>query len=140
LGAIWFHAIDFANAMSEVVGHKSGLALSREDLIEHVQDEDSWVDLFRLPDYQMIRIRSEAVEALVAHLLYRVGNIETPDTISEVIKLYHRFKKDENTSERLLAVMNDFGPLLQEAVDRTPQDTKLVDPTDLLTTIVRKHG
>jgi restriction system protein len=79
MGAIWFQAIDFANAMSELIGHKSGLALSRQDLIEHVQDEDDWADLFRLSDDETIRIRSEAVEALVAHLLYRVGNIETPD-------------------------------------------------------------
>jgi len=140
LGAIWFQAIDFANAMSELIGHKSGLALSRQDLIEHVQDEDDWADLFRLSDDETIRIRSEAVEALVAHLLYRVGNIETPDIRPAMIKMYHRFKKDKNNLARFQSVIEDFNPLLQEEVDRTPQDAKLLDPTDLLTTIARKHG
>jgi len=142
LGAIWFQAIDFANAMSELIGHKSGLALSRQDLIEHVQDEDEddWANLFRLPDDETIRIRSEVVEALVAHLLYRVGNIETPDNRPTGIIMYHRFKKNKKDLARWEAVMEDYVPLLQEAVDRMPQDAKLLDPTDLMTAIERKHG
>jgi restriction system protein len=62
------------------------------------------------------------------------------DNGMNLIKMYHRFKKDKNNLARWQAVIEDFNPLLQEAVDRTPQDAKLLDPTDLLTTIARKHG
>jgi restriction system protein len=79
MGAIWFQAIDFANSMSELVGHKSGLALSRHDFIDHLEDEPSWAELFSLADDEVIRIRSEGVEELLATLLYRIGNIETSD-------------------------------------------------------------
>jgi restriction system protein len=49
-------------------------------------------------------------------------------------------KNNKKDLARLLAVMEDYTPLLQEAVDRTPQDATSVDPTNLLTTIARKHG
>jgi len=71
MGGIWYQAGEFANAMSELIGHKSGLALSRQNFIDHLEDAADWANLFRLGDDEIIRIRSEAVEALVAQLLYR---------------------------------------------------------------------
>jgi restriction system protein len=141
MGAIWYPAIEFSNTMSELIGHKSGLALSREDFIEHLDEEPDWATLFRLADEEMIRIRSEEVEALVAELLYRIGNIDTPDIMPPSIRLYHIFKHDKKKLKNFNAIMEDYTVLFDEAVQNTiATDSQSVDPTDLLLAIIDKHG
>jgi len=55
--------------------------------------------------------------------------------------MFHRFKNNERDLSRLMAVMEDYSPLLDKAVQATiANDGKSVDPTDLLNTIAKKHG
>jgi restriction system protein len=94
-----------------------------------------------LADEEMIRIRSEEVEALVAELLYWIGNIDTPDIMPPSIRLYHIFKHDKKKLKNFNAIMEDYTVLFDEVVQNTvATGSQSVDPTDLLLAIIAKHG
>lgn len=139
MGGIWYQAIEFANTMSELIGHKSGLALSRGELVGHLDNSPEWARLFEMPDDQMFRIRSEEVEAIVAQLLYRVGNIETPEV--RFPSMFHQFKHDKDNLDAYFAIMHDYNILFKEAMDVSIEsEINLIDPTNLLKEISRKYG
>jgi restriction endonuclease len=91
MGAFWSSRVRIVTSLSELVGYKSGLALTREEIATHLPQLGEFVTG---PDDQAIRVRSEEYEQLVRWLLYKVGRIPTPHLISPTITLYHKYKKE----------------------------------------------
>ena len=92
MGTIRFSSsLELITSLSEVTGYKSGLALNRREIFKHLHDKSE--DLIG-PDDAVVRVRAEEYDELVRILLYRVGNIPTPDLIFPGIRLYHRYKSD----------------------------------------------
>ena len=98
MGAIWFTRIEMLGAVSEIVGHKSGLALSRDEIRDHAPER---TDLCNGEDDERIRLRSEEMEDVVRELLYSVRNIPTPSVGHPAITLYHRHKADADDAARV---------------------------------------
>ncbi|HBP1718584.1 TPA: restriction endonuclease [Pseudomonas aeruginosa] len=72
--AMNFFPGDLAETLSEMAGYKVGLALSVEEICEHLaQGPGKMADIIRHSEVYGIRIRSEEYEALHYRLLHRIG-------------------------------------------------------------------
>jgi restriction system protein len=130
MGAIWFRRSSLLASVSEIVGYKSGLALTREDLVRHAQEEDAC--LFDGPDDEKLRIRSEEFEELIAGFLYAVGNIRSAHILHPVVAVMKRFRRDREARDLVSPVLDliaetvvpapdkplDLGPFVQAALDK----------------------
>jgi hypothetical protein len=84
---------------------QAGLALTRDDLVRHAQEEDAC--LFDGPDDEKLRIRSEEFEELIAGFLYAVGNIRSAHILHPVVAVMKRFRRDREARDLVSPVRPD---------------------------------
>ncbi len=114
MGSVHFSPGELYGTLSEIVGCKSGLALSREDIdrfLKASDEVDEFTDYLSGSDDSYLRIESIVFEAMVATLLYQVGVLESPSVVPSYIRLYHAYKDDRATRElyeALAAKWTDF--------------------------------
>jgi hypothetical protein len=130
MGTIRFRRASLLGCVSETVGYKSGLTLTREDLIQHAAEDDR--DLFEGSDDDEVPIRSEEFEELIAGFLYTVGNIRSPHILHPVVAIFKRFKRDREARDLVSPVLDlipetvipvpdkpvDLGPFVKAALDK----------------------
>ena len=58
MGGMWFEPETLGDSLSETAGYKSGLALSIEEMCDHLASTD-YADLLVASETQPIRIRAE---------------------------------------------------------------------------------
>ena len=139
MGAFIASSMAIAGYLGEMVGHKAGLALTREDLAEHLCDTPDVQGVVRMEEDRPIHLRSEEFEAAVHGLLYRVGNIPTPNPLPPGIAVHHRFADDPAHSEVLDGVLTRCLELLTDTIANTAHGTPL-DPAQLLETVAIEFG
>ncbi len=91
MGGIWIQEADLIQQFIELVGFKSGLVISEERILSWLLELDLFIQR-PCSDSSLVRIRSESVEEVVAHLLYKVGNVSDPYSGPPTIKTYLEFK------------------------------------------------
>ncbi len=123
MGAMHFRRIEFVASLSEHVGYKAGLALTRGRMAELLDQEQDGLVLGN--DDTMLRLRSEAYAEHVCKLLYEVGNIDSPDSMPSIFGLYRRFEKDKRLFSVYLAVHELFNQFCEQSFETSS------DPTDL---------
>jgi restriction system protein len=133
MGAIWFRRAELLGSVSEVVGYKSGLALTREEIAQHTPEE---AHLWQGDDDERIRVRSEEFEELVTRLLYEVGNIRTPRVVFPSIALYHKFKRDREKRELVPKILE----LFIEIFKLDEKDGLSGDVDSFLLAALKRHG
>tara|TARA_B100000700_G_scaffold307639_1_gene384333 strand:+ start:1549 stop:2562 length:1014 start_codon:yes stop_codon:yes gene_type:complete len=93
MGAIWFDKRDFADHLHEIIGYKSGIAASIEqmcDLLSGTGFDDEIVS----SEKHGIRIRSEDYDTLYYTLLHKVGVTDRPlDGIFEIFKISRELER-----------------------------------------------
>ena len=139
MGAFIASSMAIAGYLGEMVGYKAGLALTREDLAEHLCDTPDIRDVVRMEDDRPVHLRSEEFETAVNGLLYRVGNIPTPDPLPPGIGVRRRFADDPTHSKVLDEVLTRCLELLNDTIANTPHGTPL-DPSQLLKTVATDYG
>lgn len=92
MAATWITGKEIAVQASEIVGYKSGLAVSRERMVLLLPATSKYTRLLKIPDETLQRIRLEDFEGLVAELLYGLGVSETPESGTPTLVL--RYAKD----------------------------------------------
>jgi restriction system protein len=75
LGSIVFDARILGDSISETVGYKAGLALSLDEICEHLSGTD-YPDIIRASEEHPVRLRADEYGALFYKLLHRVGYTE----------------------------------------------------------------
>lgn len=93
MGAIWCKTRELIASTAEIVGFKSGLALSSEQLKSFTLD--GYEDIFASDQNKLIRMRAEEYEMFFAHILYKLGVISTDNIAPFIIILFHKYKEDE---------------------------------------------
>lgn len=116
MGAMHFRRIELVASLSEHVGYKAGLALTRERIAEMLdQQEDGLV----LGDEDvMLRVRSETYDDYLCKLLYEVGNISSPESMPSIFSLYHKFAKNKRMFPVYMAVQKLFNEYCEECFDK----------------------
>lgn len=139
MGAFWLSRVELIGTTSEIVGHKSGLALTRSELARFVPVHlrDLWLGADRI----LLRVRSEEFEELIAAALYGVGNIPTPSIAFPGIRLFHKYKNDPSKNPIFMDMMGIFPEFLQRGMAETEAAGKrAIDPTPFLKEARGRHG
>lgn len=137
--AILTSRIEMITKTSEIVGHKSGLALTRDELTRLIPAAHR--KMWRGPDEGILRIRSEEFESLIASLLYEVGNIPTPVAAPPVAALSTRYRNDEGDLEILYEVVTIWIENWEEVLKAAEEsEGKSIDPTPFFDEAERRFG
>ena len=75
MGSIVFGPEVLNDSLSETVGYKAGLALSLEEMCDHLSGT-TYPDLLRESERAPVRLRAEDYNSLFYKLLHRVGYSE----------------------------------------------------------------
>ena len=141
MGGIWFDPETLGDGLSETAGYKSGLALSIEEMCDHLADT-RYADLLRDSETQTVRIRSEDYDELFYKLLHRIGYTkeEYSGYIAATARLLHKCRGTnlEPIHEGILELFIEIWPKL---ISQSLADgTKLVDPTPFITSAFERYG
>lgn len=134
----------FADQLSELAGYKAGLALSIEELCDHLTGDDRNLgDLVTQSEKWGIRIRSEDFEAVCYRLYYRIGyTSDEYDGCPPGIRLYHKYKGSKKSLTLYEAVATICNDMLTQMVvlDPVPVPKSGLDPTPILMRCHQEHG
>jgi restriction system protein len=131
LGAIWFKRAELIGHTTELVGYKSGLALTRERAGELLGADFN--EYWDGDDESILRVRSEEFEALFIKLLYEVGATASPSPMPFSIALYHKYKADPESLEIYKGVGELFAPAMHKAMDSAEkQGKRAIDPREFI--------
>ena len=138
MGAFVASSMEIAGYLGELVGYKAGLALTREELAEHLSETPDIRDTVLVTENRQVRLRSEEFEEAVSGLLYRVGNIPTPRPLPPGLAVRRRFQDDPVHSKVVDEILTRSLELLKGEVN-TPKGTPL-DPRRLLEAVATEFG
>ncbi|PJN59806.1 hypothetical protein PAEAM_28410 [Paenibacillus sp. GM1FR] len=135
MGAAWIHRGVIVRQTSEVIGYKAGLALTKKEFDSIISKQ--YYEIWQGPDEELLRIRSEEYDDLIAHLLYEVGNIASPDPLPHVTLT----KKYMNTPLFSLyyEVANSWNLFLMTWMEQN-SNNKDIDPSSFVESIIANHG
>ncbi|WP_375102270.1 restriction endonuclease (plasmid) [Paenibacillus sp. RS8] len=137
MGAIWINRGGLVRQTSEMIGYKAGLALTRKEFDSIMPKK--FKELWGGSEKELLRIRSEEYEGLIAHLLYAVGNISSPDLLPyfSLTKKYFKtplFSLYSEINKGWTMYLSNWMKQHDNSKD------KVIDPLPFLEGIIAKHG
>jgi restriction system protein len=141
VGSIIFAPQTLADNLSETAGYKAGLALSLEELCDHLSGTD-YPDLILKSESGMVRLRAEEHEALFYKLLHRIGyTAEEYDGDFTGAKRFHRYRKNKRELEVFQGMLEIFAATWDDVMDQALKSgAKSLDPTPFLAACMAKYG
>ncbi|HHN8430262.1 restriction endonuclease [Morganella morganii] len=139
-------AMNFKNAalvsvMSEAAGFKTGLTLDKNDIVELFPENSKFKNILSLPDERHIRMHSEEVDEVFAYILFKLGSVDSPNTMPSTVILYHKYKDDPELTKINEAIMNLWIQHIgSEMVKAIQNGTNSLDPTLFMSECNNKFG
>jgi len=134
MGGISFGPRILADSLSETAGYKAGLALSLEELCDHLSGTE-YPDIIRQSEDTGTRLRSEEFEDLFYKLLYRIGYMkdEYHGMAHASAKNFHKYRRKGLLPE-YEAVLDLFNRMWIELIQNSSnlKGRKSIDPTGVL--------
>lgn len=139
MGAIIFDPQTLTDTLSETAGYKSGLALSVEEMCDHLSGSE-FPDILRASEEHTVRLRSEEYAGLFYKLLHRIGyTAEEYDGDITGARLYHKYK--DTALEQWTGVTDLFIKLWPKLVEATiAAGSKSLDPRPFIQAAFDKYG
>lgn len=109
MGTNWISPNEFAGFLGDRVGYKSGLALTRDELIQHMDSTDPLINIMSKYSDQPAPLRSDNIEDTFQLVLYRLGTIPRPFVGHAPTILDLEFRTDENRRRLLSDILRDLG-------------------------------
>ncbi|WP_372029199.1 restriction endonuclease [Pseudomonas kurunegalensis] len=127
-----FGAGDLNEYLADLSGYKVGLALTLEELYDHLSGEEGYADLARESEQGGIRLHSTELEAIAYRLLFRVGYTEEEyDGDQTGAKLFHKYRR--NGQEELhLAVVKAWNQMMPSMIEAALRSDRGLDPSPYL--------
>ncbi len=138
MGGIWGSREYFNDALIEIAGYKAGVILTDAELFDIMREDPEVSRILDPAGPGGGRIHSSGFEEAVTLLLYKLGNIASPDNISITIELFHKYSK-AGQGELYQSVMEAYLPFMEAELVKE-QPTGKIDPTPLITAMYDKHG
>jgi restriction system protein len=139
MAAIWTRRIQFVAAIGELVGYKSGLALTRQELCDSAPDD--YRGIWSGDEDDVLRIRVEVYEEVLAWILFRLGNIPSPSLVPPPTRVILGCKDDPERYRMALDIGQLMPGFLESGLRQAEeQQSRLIDPTPLLEEVYKRHG
>ncbi len=141
LGSINISRTAAVETLSEIVGYKAGILIGPEELRDLLQDYDPQL-AERIASEQVggFRFHSSEFQEIVAHLLFKVGNIESPSTVPYSIAMFHKAKKDPKDLECYFGVMESYDKFIRKALRSNLAPGSQIDPEEFMRDAKNRHG
>lgn len=111
MGTILCNRLDLITTLSETIGYKSGLALSKDEIIERLPEYN---DYLTGDNEDGLRVRSDVFEGMVLELLYKLGNIHSPKSKPIILELYQKYSDTPANQELLAKIIELLNKYLSE--------------------------
>lgn len=141
MASISFSPRSLADGLSETAGHKVGLALSLEEICDHLSGT-RYPDIIIRSEQQGARLRSEEYEDVFYKLLHRIGytNKEFGGLAQGLGEMFHKYKK-LGKLEELNEISELYNKLFTESMQEALKSkSKAINPKKMLTQIHKKYG
>lgn len=140
MGSIIFAPGTLADGLSETAGYKAGLALSIEELCDHLSGTD-YPDIINDSEEGPVRLRAEDYEALFYKLLYRIGyTAEEYDGDYVGAKRFHKYSKNGQL-DIFHGMLEIYNSIWTDLINKTAAEgKKSIDPTPFLVQCYEKYG
>ena len=112
MGSIVFSAGELPQTLGEVTGYKAGIALTLDELLNHLSTESR--EVVSEAVQSVARIESYVFAELSAELLFAIGNISSPTAVPSCVQLFHKYRADSQLSQTYGAVLDRFTAFLEE--------------------------
>jgi hypothetical protein len=116
--AIWFERGNLVSMLIDIASFKAGIVINEEDLTRLMKDSPEAEELFS--ECEMLRLESVVVEDMVAHLLWRLGNIPTPERTFPVFDLAREYQHISGGRELALQIAHDFSEFAHDWMKKRP--------------------
>ncbi|MNZ36151.1 Restriction endonuclease [compost metagenome] len=140
MGSILFDPEILGDSLSETAGYKAGLALSIEEMCDHLVGT-RYSDILRASETQVVRLRSEDYDELFYKLLHRIGYTKEEFNGDVTgLGLFHKYRdtKLEHVHAGVQAIFIEIWPkLIQAAIAK---GTKILDPTPYIRAAHERFG
>ncbi|MEI2400504.1 MULTISPECIES: restriction endonuclease [Paenibacillus] len=129
----------FISQTSEIIGYKSGLALTLSEFSEIIPKR--FIALWEGSRNESIRFRAEEYEELIAHLLYELGNTRTPDFLPHTSLSVHYLRKEPEKLELYMEISKAWTDFLTQFL-KNPENhkTKIIDPEPFIVEMKVEYG
>ncbi|MDD3937570.1 restriction endonuclease [Rhodoferax sp.] len=110
MGSIWTPKNDFAAFFGEQVGLKSGLALSREELVSHIGANDPISLVIGSASDDLVRLRAAEVADAFQRVLFRLGRLDSEFVGHGPTLLHFKYQSDvekHSCLQQVLALLGD---------------------------------
>lgn len=140
MGSINFTAGTMIGSLSDTVGSKTGLALTKDRLIELLERRQVKLvqDLRALGDDDWVRIHSSAFEEAVESLLYSLGALESERNLMPMAALLKKFGRAD------MEIANGVGQIFVEFMENTWDYKRTerghLDPAPFMKACAERYG
>jgi restriction system protein len=134
---IWFNSGTLIPSISEIVGYKSGLALTRQELLDSIAGEDT-ARLVSESDCTLVTLRGEEFWGILIDILYHIGNIASPNYEWPTDELFRKYRRDSRRRKIARQVVNLFIDFMSSPSER--QKSGPVDTARFLVLVAETHG
>jgi restriction system protein len=110
MASIWTTTNEFAAFFGEQVGLKSGLALTRNELVSHIGANDPIASVIASVSDCLVRLRSDEVEDSFQRVLFRLGRLDREFVGHGPTLLHNKYHADaekHSCLQRVLALLGD---------------------------------
>lgn len=132
---------EFISTLSEAAGFKTGIALDKSQLIGLFPDGSGFKEQLSMKDESVIRIHSSDIDELFMQVLYYLGNVDSPSSISSTIRLLHKYKKDKELFPIYMSVFQLYTEhqklMLDEAINT---GSKTLNPENFIKECALRYG
>ena len=137
MGRIRFNSGSLIPSVGEIVGYKSGLALTRQELLASVSDADT-ARFIEESDRSLVILRSEEFQQIIIDILYRIGNVASPNYEWPTDELFRRYKRDSRRRKIARQVVDLFIDFMNSPSEKNNPGP--VDTPSFLMLVLKAHG
>ena len=141
MGAVITSVDDYLDSLSEIVGYKSGIALTRDELIGYLAEQPGLEGIREFDGKDVLRIRSEVIQDTVVRILNKLGNTDAKGFMPLGVDLLKKYQNDPKKLELLFKVGSMVSHMTVDAIPaaKKPKD-KTIDPAPIVKAVEEKYG
>lgn len=126
--------------LANLTGYKVGLALTLEELYDHLNGMEGYADIARQSEQSGIRLRSTEVESIAYRLMHRVGYTEQEyDGDHTGIWRFHKYRKSGQLElyEKVCTIWIEMMPSMMEEAQKSARG---LDPIPYIARCAKAFG